>query len=192
MLAKEDILKIINECRKMGEKGLSNGVKASIPTLKVDFLLPPKDFLGISTNPAIFVNRDTYRLLGKRHNVWEKNKTIAVKEDFLKKEPMMIIGIIVHEVGHAFNVAARITNSEANAYIFEIEVLSRWTKTENPMLYGCSINDVQSFFESRLSMYRREASGSERLAYLVEAIEQNELFPLPQDTSTESRGVLSV
>ncbi|WP_156812518.1 hypothetical protein [Legionella tunisiensis] len=118
MLAKEDILKIINECRKMGEIGLDNGIMALVPTLNVDFLLPPKDFLGVSNNPAIFVNHNTYRLLGKHHNVWKKNKTIAVKEDFLEKDPMMIIGIIVHEVGHAFNVAAGITNSESNAYLF--------------------------------------------------------------------------
>ncbi|MCC5015768.1 MULTISPECIES: hypothetical protein [Legionella] len=189
MLAKEDILKIINECRKIGEQGL-NEVIASVPTLSVDFLLPPKDFLGISNNPAIFVNHDTYRLLGKHHHVWRKNKTIAVKEDFLEKEPMMIIGIIVHEVGHAFNVAAGITNSESNAYLFEIEVLSLWVKTGNSMLFNCSASDVQAFFESRLSMYRMEIRGNEHLARLVEAIEKKEIFSLPQNTSAESSELL--
>ncbi len=54
------------------------------------------------------------------------------------------------------------------------------------------MSDVQAFFESRLSMYRMETRGNEDLARLVEAIEQNEIFALPQTISVESTEVLSI
>ncbi|MFW2535184.1 MULTISPECIES: hypothetical protein [unclassified Legionella] len=87
-------------------------------------------------------------------------------------------------------MAAGITNSESNAYLFEIEVLSLWVKTGNSMLFNCSASDVQAFFESRLSMYRMEIRGNEHLARLVEAIEKKEIFSLPQNTSAESSELL--
>ncbi len=130
----------------------------------------------LKSNPAIFVNHETYHLLGKHHRSWEKNKTIAVKESVLEKKPIMVIGIIVHETGHAFNVAACITNSEANAYIFEIEVLSFWFKTNSPLLFSCSKSDLQSFFESRLPFYRSATTHNAYLASLVYAIETDGIF----------------
>ncbi|WP_019217211.1 hypothetical protein [Legionella tunisiensis] len=74
----------------------------------------------------------------------------------------------------------------------KFEVLSFWAKTRNPMLFNVSMSDVQAFFESRLSMYRMETRGNEDLARLVEAIEQNEIFALPQTISVESTEVLSI
>ena len=183
MITKTDIQKLIDECRYTGSNGLGNGSRATIQELTVDFLAPPTDFLGIGSNPAIFVNHDTYSLLGKHHAEWEVNKTIAVKERFLEKKPIMVIGIIIHETGHAFNVAANITNSEGNAYIFEIEVISIWFKTNNPWLFNCSRADLQAFFESRLPYYNMETKHNPYLAELVSAIEQNKMLA-PLDSTT--------
>lgn len=186
MLTKEDIQKIIDECRAAAKEGLRNGAKGLIPQLKIDFLAPPADFLGKQENPAIFVNRHTYSFLGKHHASWIMNQTIAVKERFLENSPVTVIGIIAHETGHAFNVAAKIENSEANAYIFEIEVLLLWHKAKNPVLFGCSKSDLLDFFKSRLPYYRMGIKTSMYLESLVEEIEQNTIFnPIPVMSSTE-------
>lgn len=88
----------------------------------------------------------------------------------------MVIGIIAHETGHAFNVAAKIENSEANAYIFEIEVLLLWHKAKNPALFGCSTSDLLDFFKSRLPYYRMGIKTSLYLGYLVEEIEHSTIL----------------
>jgi hypothetical protein len=176
MLTKMDVQIIINECRHTGARGLGNGSRATIQELTVDFLTPPTDFLGVGGNPAIFVNDDTYTLLGRHHKTWRINKTIAVKEHFLANKPMMVLGIIIHETGHAFNVAAKITNSEANAYIFEIEVISIWFKTKHALLLDFTSADLQEFFELRLPYYRKEIKRSDYLARLVMAIEANQIL----------------
>jgi len=175
-LTREDIRKIIIACRVAGEYGLRNGCKASIQTLEVDFLTPPDDFLGVGGNPAIFVNSNTYRLLGRYHRSWKINETIAVKESILDDNTMQIIGILVHETGHAFNIAAGIINSEANAYIFEIEVITRWFKNGHSLLFNCSNIDIQTFFESRLPYYRAEIIKNDYLAKLVTLIEQKNIL----------------
>jgi hypothetical protein len=176
MLSKEDVQKIIDECRVAAKEGLRNGTKSIIPQLKIDFIAPPADFLGKQENPAIFVNRHTYSFLGKHHASWVVNQTIAVKERFLENAPVKVIGILAHETGHAFNVAAKIENSEANAYIFEIEVLLLWHKAKNPILFGCSTSDLLDFFKYRLPNYRMGIKASRYLESLVEEIEQNTIF----------------
>ena len=176
MLTKLDIQILINECRNTGENGLGNGNRATIQELTVDFLSPPADFLGVGSNPAIFVNSSTYKLLGRFHETWTVNKTIAVKESFLQTEAVKVIGVIVHEAGHAFNVAANIINSEANAYIFEIEVLTIWFKTKSPLLLSCSRSDLQSYFESRLPYYQMDLKPGGYLAKLVSEIESNTIL----------------
>jgi len=176
MLTKEDIQKIIDECRVTAKQGLRNGTKALIPDIEIDFLAPPADFLGKQENPAIFINHHTYSFLGKHHTSWVVNQTIAVKERFLENSPVMVIGILAHETGHAFNVAAKIENSEANAYIFEIEVLLSWHKAKNPVLFGCSQSDLLDFFKSRLPYYRMGEKNSMYLESLVKTIEQNTIF----------------
>lgn len=175
VLTKEDIKRIILACRIAGEYGLSNGCKACIKSLEVDFVSQDR-FLGAKENPAIFVNSNTYRLLGRYHQSWKVNETIVVKESILKESPMKIIGILVHETGHAFNVAAGITNSEANAYIFEIEVITRWFKNGHSLLFNCSKLDIQSYFESRLPYYRSEMIKNDYLTQLITLIEQRSIL----------------
>ncbi len=173
MLSKKDIELIIDACRKAAENGLGNGNKATIQQLTVDFLKPPMDFLGVGNNPAIFVNQSTHSLLGRFHQHWELNKTIAVKEDFLSNEAITVIGVITHETGHAFNVAANIENSEANAYVFEIEIMSLWFKSKTPPLFDALACDLQSYFATRLPYYRKESKYHHYLAKLVAEIEQD-------------------
>ncbi len=40
-----------------------------------------------------------------------------------KPNDMTAIGVIVHETGHAYNIAAGLVNTEANAQAFEIKTL---------------------------------------------------------------------
>ncbi|AHE66966.1 hypothetical protein Loa_01413 [Legionella oakridgensis ATCC 33761 = DSM 21215] len=80
MLTKEDIQRIITECRIAGRHGLENGIQATIDDLIIDFLTPPNNFLGVGSNPAIFVNENTYKLLGRYHRTWEKIKPLLFKK----------------------------------------------------------------------------------------------------------------
>ena len=178
MFTRKDIRQIIEECREIGDVGLNNGVYASIPHLEIDIVEPPGDFLGVNGNPAIFINGDTYKLLGSLHSNWVENKTIALKVGFLEHSPINVIGAIIHETGHAFNVAANINNTEANAYIFEIEVMLKLFKTNSPLLFGCTAADVQSYFASRLPYYNKVVNRNTYVASLVEHLKtQFELGP---------------
>lgn len=176
MLTKRDVAEIVDGCRKAAEIGLENGCHASIDELVIDFVSPPHDFLGVGDNPAIFVNSHTYKLLGHAHETWKENNTIAVKEHFLQRATIDIIGILVHETGHAFNVAAKIPNTETNAYIFEIEVLARWYQTKDDLLYDCTKSSLQSYLEDRLPFYRKNSKDSDCLAALIEKIERRTLL----------------
>lgn len=174
-ITKEDMEKIILACRIGAEFGLRNGHKAKIEALEID-ILERNEFAGARGNPAFFVNSKTYQLLGKYHRSWKVNQTIVISQQFLDQHPMQIIGILVHETGHAFNVAARITNSEANAFIFEIEILSRWYKNGHSQLFHCEKCDVQTYFESRLPYYRSQIEENAYLSKLIELIEQKTIL----------------
>ncbi|WP_454784557.1 hypothetical protein [Legionella sp. WA2024007413] len=169
MLTSYHLRLLIEKCREIGGSGLDSGVTAAMPQLQIDILKPPHDFLGAQGNPAIFVNKNTYKLLGQHHKDWIINQTIALKISFLEQKTINIIGAIVHEAGHAFNVAAKIANSEANAYIYEIEVLRKLFKMKSPLLFGCTAPDLQAFFKERLPFYTKEIS-NKYLADLVRSI----------------------
>lgn len=162
---------IIQKCRAIGKSGLGNGVKAQIQPLNIQVVSPPYDFLGVHGNPAIFVNEHTYKLLGWLHPNWIPNATIALKKSLLTNNPIEGIGAIVHEVGHAFNVAADIANNEANAYVFEIEAMLKLYRTRQ-LPADCSMADMKSFFKSRLPFYRKETHNHPHLSHLVQIIHQ--------------------
>lgn len=170
MLKVEQIKQVIEECRQIGEQGLDTGVNANIPDLLVDVVNPPSDFLGVNANPALFVNQKTYNLLGALHSNWIVNRTIALKGSFLSETPINVIGAIIHETGHAFCVAAKIPNSEVNAYIFEIEVLLKLIEMKSPLLSNCSTKDIQAYFKSRLPFYNMGSSHNEHLVTLIKLI----------------------
>ncbi len=177
MPTKKEVRSILSACQTFAEKvGLTSGLTAKLDYLKLDFLSPPHDFLGASNNPAIFVNDYTYRLLGRFHPDWVANQTIALKESVLEKNPMQVIGIIAHEVGHAFNVAAKITNSEANAYLFEIEILLYWYHTRDPILADIEPADLMRYFESRLDLYNKGRIHNSSLAALVILISEETIL----------------
>ncbi|KTD70370.1 MULTISPECIES: hypothetical protein [Legionella] len=180
MLTNYHIRLLLDECREMGWNGLDNGVTASMPQLQVDLVEPPHDFLGVKGNPAVFINKDTYKLLGHLHENWVVNQTIALKTSFLKQQTVNIIGALVHEAGHAFNVSAKIANNEANAYIYEIEVMLKLLETNSPLLFGCTNNDIKSYFNERLPFYNKEISKNKYLAKLVDFIEEQ--FKLKEET----------
>ena len=176
--------------RNAGKKGLGNGSKATIPELNIDILTPPNDFLGVGSNPAIFINSQTFNLLGKHHQ-WLENQTIAVKKNFLSFNHMQKIGILVHEAGHAFNVAAQIANTEANAYIFEIEVLTNWHAPSKMGSMDFTKDELLCYWSMRLPYFRQKASSSDYLARLMADIEKScqdriqpfKLFPKQRDYS---------
>ncbi|WP_419420198.1 hypothetical protein ACNVED_02570 [Legionella sp. D16C41] len=170
MLTENDIKQILELGRSLGKIGLSNGVSAQMPKLIIDILKPPKDFIGVNSNPAIFVNKSTYQYWGKKHKNWIVNETIAIKDSFLKQPKLEVIGAIVHEIGHAFNVAANIANTEANAYIFEIEVLNRLIPANLELFNNISDEDIKSYFAMRLPYYKQAISSNAHLTELVDQI----------------------
>ena len=172
MITVNDIKQLIIDCQIMGKWGLDNGTSADIPDLILDVLKPPCNFLGTPTNSAIFINHITYRQLSNKHPNWVLNKTIAIKPTLLKQSDLDIIGTIIHEVGHAFNVAASIPNTENNAYIFEIEVLLKLFKGENNLLNNCSIQNLKDYFQSRLPNYKLGITSNDYLAKLVYSLNQ--------------------
>lgn len=191
MLTLDHILQIIQECREIGGYGLNNGITACIPSLEIDVLEPPCDFLGAQENPAIFVNEKTFHLLSWQHEKWKENGTIALKYSFLKSSTIDVIGAIVHETGHAFNVAAKIGNTEGNAYIFEIEVMLKLHETGSLQLFNCSDEDLKDFFKSRLNYYKKATDDHPYLSKLVGDL--NEKFALEDSSKIdEIRGSYSV
>lgn len=179
MVSLEHIKDLITQCRMFGKDGLDNGVNGEVPELVID-VVPPEEFLGAGGNPAIFVNSKTYKLMRTHHENWVENRTIVFKSCFLYQPVINIIGAIIHETGHAFNVAAKIPNTETNAYIFEIEVLLRLYQTKSPLLCGCTEKDLQSYFKSRLPYYNKSITNSEFLAGQVKLItEQFKLDEVP-------------
>lgn len=169
MVSLEHIKELITQCRKFGKDGLDNGINGEVPELVID-VVSPEEFLGAGGNPAIFVNSKTYKLMRTHHENWVENRTIAFKSCFLFQPVINIIGAIIHETGHAFNVAAKIPNTETNAYIFEIEMLLRLYQTKSPLLCGCTEKDLQSYFKSRLPYYNKGVTDSEFLNGLVKLI----------------------
>lgn len=174
MLTNNDIEHIIRECKTIADKGLGNGNRATIPDLIIDVVKPPNDFLGINGNPAIFINQHTFNLLGHLHSNWVVNQTIALKHELLNRRAIEITGVIIHETGHAFNVAANIGNTEANSYIFEIEVMLQLFRTKNPIMKNCSAKDLLSYFDTRLKYYIQGSKGNDYLLSLIEQIHQFE------------------
>ena len=153
----------------MSAEGLIHEKPVTIPQLEIDIVLP-EEFLGVHNNPAIFVNSATYRQLKKFHLNWVENRTLAFKQSFLTGETIDVIGAVIHETGHAFNVAANISNTEDNAYIYEIEVMRRLFATNSPLLFGCSFTEVQSYFKRRLAYYCINHKNNPELYNLIESI----------------------
>ncbi|MCP0913352.1 MULTISPECIES: hypothetical protein [Legionella] len=185
MLNCEHIQQLIAGCRKLGLSGVVRKLNVLLQDINVDFVTQG-EFLGSNGNPAIFVNEQTYKLLSKFHPTWKKNKTIVIREhDFHNPHIALItkIGMIVHELGHAFNVEANLPNSECNAYIFEVEALAHLYKNKKELLYGCEKKDLQDYFNARLPIYRKSIQKNnkdnkdiEYLETLVKKIEQDTLL----------------
>lgn len=160
MLTVYQIRLLIDECRKISSRGLLRNLRVTIPHLEIDIVLP-HEFLGVHNNPAIFVNSITFKQLKKHHSNWIENKTLVFKKSFLQEESINIIGAVIHETGHAFNVAANIPNTEANAYIYEIEVMRALLANASPLLFGCSVADIQVYFKKRLPFYHTDPNNKE-------------------------------
>ncbi|MFJ1269248.1 hypothetical protein ACD661_11840 [Legionella lytica] len=166
MLTIYHIRLLIDECRELSRLGVLNDNCVVIPHLEIDLVLSG-EFIGAQDNPAIFVNSMTFRRLSKFHSNWIENGTLVFQKSFLQKDPIDIIGAVVHETGHAFNVAADIPNTESNAYIYEIEVLRKLFKSKSPLLFDCSLADVKSYFQRRLIYYAKDSSNSSELRTLI-------------------------
>jgi hypothetical protein len=176
MVSKMDVQNCLAACLLFSkEVGLSSG-SSDLSFLQIDWVKPPNDFLGTDSNPAIFVNEDTYRLLSRFHPNWISNKTIALKEKILDYTPMLMVGIIAHEAGHAFNISKNISNTEANAYIFEIECLRHLYQTNSSVLADCSTSDFLKYFNLRLPFYTKYSKQNPRLEALINMINDESIL----------------
>lgn len=181
MLSIYHIRLLINECREMSRVGFFNDHRVAIPHLEIDVVLPG-DFIGANNNPAIFVNSMTFKRLSKFHTHWIENGTLVFQKSFLQKDPIDIIGAVIHETGHAFNVAANLPNTEVNAYIYEIEILRQLYLSKSPLLFDCSLEDVRAYFHRRLVFYAKDSPHSPELRTLIEEITTE--FELQEDKHT--------
>ncbi|WP_298625165.1 hypothetical protein [uncultured Legionella sp.] len=169
MLTIYHIRLLIDKCREIGHIDSLKDGRVVIPHLEID-LVPSGEFIGVQDNPAIFVNSMTFKRLSRFHANWVENKTLVFQKSFLQKDPIDIIGAVIHETGHAFNVAANIPNTEANAYIYEIEVLYKLFITKSQLLFNCSFEDIQAYFQRRLTYYEKDSSHNPELRTLIAEI----------------------
>ncbi|KTD12018.1 hypothetical protein Lgra_1476 [Legionella gratiana] len=172
----EEMRKILLYCQIIGFEGLRNGTYATIPELKIN--LPQQNsFIGVRGNPAIFVTEVTYKKLKQFHEDWIPNVTIAISHAYLvepKRSKIDIIGILVHEAGHAFNVYGKIKNNEANAYVFEIETMLKLLKMSVlSRQFNLDKDDLGAYFQSRMDQYNLETPNNSYLKTLVEEITNN-------------------
>ncbi len=169
----EEMKRILIYCQILGFEGLNNGNSAIIPELAIN--LPKQNsFIGTQGNPAIFVSELTYKKLKQFHKDWIPNITIAISTTYLfnhQTSYIDIIGVLVHEAGHAFNVYAKIPNTETNAYVFEIETLMKLFKMSVlKRQFGITKEDVGAYFESRMAQYTLDTSNNLYLKILVNEI----------------------
>ncbi|QBR83141.1 hypothetical protein E3983_01490 [Legionella israelensis] len=187
----QKIERLLLMCRIKAMIGLGNKTNAFIPRLKID-LVSSSLFLGVHGNPAIFVNKVTYRKLNKFYDSWIPNVTIAIKEDFFNasNRDIQIIGAIIHEAGHAFNVYAGLANTEANAYIFEIEVMMMlYHKNILAALFDIKDKEIQSYFNARMKYFKMEANSDPYLKSLINRVKVRfQLSHEPKLVSSESSG----
>jgi hypothetical protein len=180
----EEMQRMLIYCQILAIDGLSNGTNAIIPELTID-LLSGNSFFGLKNNPAIFVTEITYKKLKHVYPDWIPNVTIAISQSFLdakKTSPIDIIGVLVHEAGHAFNVYGRISNNEANAYIFEIETLLKlYNMSVLSRQFDISKQDMTQYFQSRLNQYQMNKKNGKYLQSLIDEI--TETFELENHRS---------
>ena len=194
-MAIKEIESIIEACRQITSAGtLWNPKPVTIPNLVIDIRPSNFSFLGRG-NIAIFVNSDTYRL-SERYRAaeenssaveWKENETIVISSSVVEKGissfDLHALGVIIHETGHAYNVAAKITNNEGNAYLFEIEVLMNLYKNNHPLVDSFQKNDFKEYFSKRLNDYRKgfkTASLPEMVAKLEEEFKIGDLLEVPK------------
>lgn len=172
----EQMKAIIEECRLISStqhlnKRNNKNKCVYIPDLTLNIVSNKP--IGVPGNLAIFVNAMTFRLLKGKENGWIINQSIVIHESVLHRESNLIevIGMILHETGHAFNVAAGIPNTEKNAYIFEIEVMLNLYNKNSKLLFGQE-KSVGSYFYSRLPQYEMAVSYSPYLQELINDIKK--------------------
>ncbi|VEB39099.1 Uncharacterised protein [Legionella sainthelensi] len=187
-MSDEEMKRILLYCQILGFEGLRNGTYAIIPQLQINFP-KPNSFIGAKGNPAIFVTEVTYKKLKQFHEDWVPNITIAISHAYLiepKRRNIDIIGMLVHEAGHAFNVYGKLKNNEANAYVFEIETMLKLLKMNIlPRQFGLYKEDLQAYFKSRMEQYNLAIPNNLYLKTLVEEI-TNDFNLENKDTKAES------
>lgn len=187
MMTYQEMKRILLYCQVLGFAGLRNHTYAIIPELKIN--LPQQNsFIGARGNPAIFVTEVTYNKLKRFHEDWIPNITIAISHAYLvepKRNTIDIIGILVHEAGHAFNVYGKIKNNEANAYVFEIETMYNLLKMGVlSRQFNLKKEDLGAYFQSRLEQYNIETPNHSYLRTLVDEI-SNEFNLDNKNTTSE-------
>lgn len=108
---------------------------------------------------------------------WEAGRVICISDAIVNAsaDSMQAIGVIVHEMGHAFNIAARKPNTEANAQVFEIEMLLHYLDKDKD-------NDVMApealdaFFTRRIPRYLANDPASSGYVHLHAAIRKLPAF----------------
>lgn len=167
---REEIVELVNTCSNYAREGTPYHPEPVIlPHFVLDFR-PPRGYLK-DNNPAIFVNERTFRLTANNRREekaeaenpdeyvdWVVNQTLVISENVLEegspKEKLLYTGVIIHETGHGYNVAAGIPNTEANAYLFEIMVLKHLFDVQHEVVQGLTRENLVDYFKMRMPQYK--------------------------------------
>lgn len=167
----DEIQEIIEVCRVIAA---NQGV--IIPTIMID-RSDIAQAISSGTAVAVLTNEKSEKhasMIAKQRKEdapkWVSGRVMAISGTIIKASAnsMFAIGVIVHEVGHAYNIAAGITNTEANAQVFEIETLLKLSQEKD------KIQTLDEFLKKRVdSAYLANTpatGGYERLHKTIQSL----------------------
>ncbi|MCC7006951.1 MAG: hypothetical protein IT497_09960 [Ottowia sp.] len=159
----------------------------SIDLAHVKVFISPKSGIGalLQGNPAICIR---YNQMQHAINVWRKNaqdyanehqseciphhliekgKCIILAQHVLQSTCIDQCGIIWHEYGHAYNETRQIKNTEANAYLFEVDMITAAWRQGVLQMYDVMAKDVHNYLGSRQNYFDNGTNElADKLAYL--------------------------
>jgi hypothetical protein len=153
-----EIQEIITACRTLAAREGVALPPITIDTSKIARTLSEKAVAFLTNKSSKMAARMIARANNMEEPNWDAGKVICISDTIItaRGNSMQAIGVIVHEMGHAYNIAANLPNTEANAQVFEIEVLLHF-RHQNPEVipgdHAYSDEALDLFFKERIVKY---------------------------------------
>ena len=134
---------------------------------------------ALCLNPKSFKMIPLQLMLEEPLNPWVSERTLLVAPEFPTETlDMHRFAIVVHETGHAILMANKIPNSEAHAYIFEIQIIIENCGNPIPGLeFNYSDAEADTYLQSRMGQFRislgkGNEAGSGKLRSVLEGLSE--------------------